>query len=58
MDAGIIKNLKFPYRFIYVLANRHLETADNDTPFFWDIIDDVIALKRAWMKVTAQSIAN
>ena len=45
MNAGIIKNLKFHYRFI--LANRHLETADNDTPFSWDILDDVIALKRA-----------
>ena len=56
MDAGIIKNLKFHYRFI--LANRPLETADNDTPFSLDILDAVIALKRAWMKVTAQTIAN
>ena len=56
MDAGIINTLKFHYRFI--LANRRLETADNDTPFYRDILDAVIALKRAWMKVTAQTIAN
>ena len=56
MDADIIKNLEFHYRFI--LANRRLETADNDTPFSWDILDAVIALKRAWMKVTAQTITN
>ena len=56
MDAGIIKNLKFHYRFIR--ASRRLETADNDTPFSWDILNAVIALKRAWMKVTAQTIAN
>ena len=31
MDADIIKIHKFYYRFI--LANRRLKTADNDTPF-------------------------
>ena len=56
MNACIIKNLKFHYRFI--LANRCLETADNDMPFSWDILAAVIALKRAWMKVTSQTIAN
>ena len=53
---SIIENLKFHYRFI--LANRRLETADNDTSFSWDILNDVIALKRAWMKLTVQTIAT
>ena len=52
-----IKNLNFHYRFI--LANRCLETVDNDTHFSWDILDAVIALKRiAWLKVTAKTIEN
>ena len=56
MDAGIIKNLKFHYRFI--LANRRLETADNDTSCSWDILDAVIAFKRVWIKVTANCYMN
>ena len=35
IDASIIENLKFHYRFI--LANRRLETADNDKPPSWGI---------------------
>ena len=56
MDSGIIKNLKHYYR--KSLALRRLEASDEDTPFSWNILDAVIALKSAWARVTPQTITN
>ena len=56
MDSGIIKNLKRYYR--KSLALRRLEASDEDTPFSWNILDAVIALKSAWARVTPQTITN
>ena len=56
MDAGIIKNLKFHYR--YILANRKLETSEGAVPFSWNILDAIIALKSAWNKVKPVTVLN
>ena len=56
MDSGIIKKLNHYYR--KSLALRRLEASDEDTPFSWNILDAVIALKSAWARVTPQTITN
>ena len=58
MDAGIIKNFKFYYRFL--LANRRLEATEdaNNESFSWTILDAITAAKSAWRKVSATTIQN
>ena len=56
MDAGIIKNLKFHYR--YILANRKLETSDGAVTFSWNILEAIIVLKSSWNKVKPVTVLN
>ena len=56
MDAGIIKNQKLHYRII--LAVRHLEAAETETDFKWNVLDAMIAMKSSWSKVNESAIRN
>ena len=56
VDADIIKNLKFHYR--YILANRKLDASAGAVPFSWNILDAIIALKSAWNKVKAETVQD
>ena len=54
MDAGIIRSLKYHYR--YILATKRLDLSDRDTPFEWNILDAIISIKSAWGSVTSKTI--
>lgn len=56
MDGGVIRNLKLHYR--HYLALRRLAAAEMNTPFKWNLLDAIVALKAAWSKVSPSTIAN
>ena len=56
MDSGIIKNLKFFYR--RNMAARRLEAAETETPFKWDMLDCLIAVKSSWRQVKTSTVVN
>uniref|UniRef100_A0A4W3J6G9 HTH CENPB-type domain-containing protein n=1 Tax=Callorhinchus milii TaxID=7868 RepID=A0A4W3J6G9_CALMI len=56
MDGGIIRNLKFHYRRI--LATRRLNAAEHVTPFKWELLDAMFAIKTAWSRVSQATISN
>ncbi|XP_038076054.1 tigger transposable element-derived protein 4-like [Patiria miniata] len=56
MNGGVIKNLKTHYRRI--LAAHRLEAARRNSPFKWDLLDALFAVKNAWGQVTQATIAN
>ena len=56
MDAGVIKNFKFHYRRL--LATRRLNAIEAGTPFKWDLLDTMYAIKTAWGRVKQTTVAN
>ncbi|XP_030607758.1 tigger transposable element-derived protein 4-like isoform X1 [Archocentrus centrarchus] len=56
MDGGVIRNLKFHYR--HILANRRLQAAESGSPFQWNILDALFAVKDSWSMVKQSTIAN
>ena len=56
MDAGIIRSLKYHYR--YILASKRLQASEDSTTLEWNILDVIIGIKSAWASVKQQTIQN
>jgi hypothetical protein len=56
MDQGVIANLKLHYRRL--LLRKRVEAIDSGLPFFFNLLDAMHLLRRAWDAVNGSTIVG